>query len=277
MFELMPGLAPREPEFIGRQQEFSFLEKKLQDIQQSNGATVLLAGEAGIGKTRLVTEFFSSAKDAKIIRGWCMAESLEPLMPVREALRSAGLQHLVSGAAPPRVASAYLMNEAGLLIAKVEREESGLDPDIFASMLTAVGTFVQDTLAMMGDGQHGGLNSLGYGKYRILVQTHKGFSLALVMEGMESEFLVDDMNRILLSSAKDLVGWGGDMAGTEKDSAKLAWLIESGKYDGAFLVDDPKLRRENLFDNILLGIQRATEQQPMIIFLDDLQWADPTT
>ena len=37
------------------------------------------------------------------------------------------------------------------------------------------------------------------------------------------------------------------------------------------------MKQENLFDNILLGLQRSSESRPVLLFLDDLQWSDTTT
>ena len=264
-------------EFVGREKEFGKLKKIIDDIESSKGRMVLLSGEAGIGKTRLVSEIIKEAEKRKfkIISGKCLSESLEPLFPIKEALRNSGLAHLIY-ATPPYVLSAYLMNEAGLLIAKVEREEERIDSDIFASMLQAVGSFVQDSFSMMGK-EGGGLNTLGYGNYRIIIQRHGRISIATVIQGKESEFLVEDMKNLLIEIGDTLDFWDGDTEKVMSYRAKLEYFIKSGKYNGKFLVDDPKIKQENLFDNILLGLKRISQEKPLLIFLDDLQWADPTS
>ncbi|MEW5936934.1 MAG: tetratricopeptide repeat protein [Candidatus Thermoplasmatota archaeon] len=274
----MKELALHHPELVGREEELGRLRAKLEEALQEEGSTVFVAGEAGIGKTRLVSELIkdAEAKGAQVIRGWCLAESLEPLFPFKTAFREVGMHHLIAGAPPPKVISAYLMNKAGILAAKAEREESGLDPDIFTSMLKAVGDFVQDSLSMMGKGGQG-INIIGYDRYQILLQSRGNVSLTCVIEGTQSEFLVDDMRRVLETVGDRLDGWSGEMSEVPDLAPKVSWLIESGKYDGRFLVDDPKLKQENLFDNVLLGIQRASIERPIVHFLDDLQWADPTT
>jgi DNA-binding CsgD family transcriptional regulator/tetratricopeptide (TPR) repeat protein len=50
--------------FVGRIRELGQLEAALDATRAGNGATVLVAGEAGIGKTRLASELGSRARDA---------------------------------------------------------------------------------------------------------------------------------------------------------------------------------------------------------------------
>ena len=85
------------------------------------------------------------------------------------------------------------------------------------------------------------------------------------------------MRDILADIGNDLVSWSGNMSETKDIEPKISMLIDCGKYDGKFLVDDPKIKQENLFDNVLLGIQRSSIDKPTLLFLDDLQWADVTT
>ncbi|MFO7618510.1 MAG: tetratricopeptide repeat protein [Thermoplasmata archaeon] len=275
----MEEYALRQPELIGRDIELARLKKSLQNALEGRGSTIFIAGEAGIGKTRLVSELISDAekKGAQVIRGWCLAESLEPLMPIKTALREAGLFHLISGDPPPLVVSTYLMNDAGMLIAKAEREQLELDSDIFAGMLQAVGNFVKDSLEMMDGSGAGSLNTLGYGDFTILIRTLGKLTMATVIKGEKSEFLIEDMKGALVCFGTTYDDWSGDVSATEPARSKISWFVDSGKYNGKFLVEDPKIRQENLFDNVLLGMQRSSENKPLLLFIDDLQWADPST
>ncbi len=269
----------KEPEFTGREEQCSLLKNSLDKAIAGHGSTILISGEAGIGKTRIVSEIIGEAADrgANIIQGWCLAESLEPLMPVKEALRGANMLNLLSYEPPPKVISAYLMNDAGLLISKAERTETELDADIFASMLKAVGNFVNDSLGMIGQDDSGGLNTIGYANYKIILQSKGRLTLAIVIEGGESEFLIEDMRRIL----GDIEGkFNPDIIEASKVSwldPKIFWFIDSEKYEGTFIVDDPRIRQENMYDAVLIGLQRVASTSPLLIFLDDIQWADPST
>ncbi len=279
MVELTEANVTFEPVLIGRDEESAELRSMWDGVRKGKGTTAMISGEAGIGKTRLVDEFLQSVEgdDASVIRGWCLADNLEPLMPFREGFRDAGLPLFVSDDPPPKVVSIYLINQGGLMITKAEREESDLDPDIFTSMLNAISNFVTDSLGMMGEKEYGGLNTIGYGKHNILIQSIEGLSLATVIEGTNSEFLIEDMKNTLLEIGDRFDSWDGDADAAERIKPNIDWFINSSKYNGRYLVDDPKLRQENLFDSVLLGLRRISWEQPIILFLDDLQWAEPTT
>ncbi len=266
-----------QPKLTGREKEFEWLVERWAEVRTNRGSTIMISGEAGIGKTRLVTELVELAHDAKVIKGWCLTDALEPLMPFKRAFMNADMYHLIAEKAPPKVISAYLINKDGILIAKTERTETDLDPDIFASMLTAVGNFVGDSLSMMGESGESKLSAIGYGHYQILIQTVNNLSIAAVIEGGNSEFLIDDLRKTLSSFGDKLQTWNGDTSIVKELEPHISWFVESGKYEGEYLVDDPKLKQENLFDNVLLGLQRLSSKQPIILFLDDLQWADPTS
>ncbi len=271
-----------EPKLIGREEELQRLIRIFNDVRSKNGSTVFISGEAGIGKTRLVEEFANNISqdcDIKFLKGNCLQESMQPLLPFREAFRKGNLQHLISGDPPPKVISTYLIDNTGILISKAEREISDLNGDIFAPMLETIESFVKDSLSEMGksEDEGAGLNTIGYGKYKIVIQSGEKFSLATIIKGTKSEFLIDDMNEKLYEAENKLESWDGDVSETEKVESQVSWFTESNKYEGEYLVDDPEIKQDNLFENILLGLKRSTEEKPIVLFLDDLQWADPTT
>jgi len=57
----VPGLIDRTP-FLGRRQELATLLRCLDAAAEGEGRLVLVAGEPGIGKTRLLAEFAEHAQ-----------------------------------------------------------------------------------------------------------------------------------------------------------------------------------------------------------------------
>lgn len=89
----MPSPRPISPYFAGRRAELAQLEEAFATIAESHeGAVYWIAGEAGVGKTRLVSEFAKSLQDrAMCLSGACIpqSESGLPYAPFMGALRQA--------------------------------------------------------------------------------------------------------------------------------------------------------------------------------------------
>jgi predicted ATPase len=77
-----------EPVLVGRERELETLQHYLDLAVQGKGATVLVSGEAGSGKTRLMNEFLSASKQKRAftqLSGWCLSNSGVPYFPFIEA------------------------------------------------------------------------------------------------------------------------------------------------------------------------------------------------
>jgi len=85
---------------VGRGVELAYLERCWREAADGQRALVLLAGDAGIGKTRIAAELSSRAHDdgAVILYGRFDEETLTPYQPVVEMLRgwSAGAKKPIS-------------------------------------------------------------------------------------------------------------------------------------------------------------------------------------
>jgi predicted ATPase/DNA-binding CsgD family transcriptional regulator len=78
-------------DLIGRNQELNTLEQALGDVSRGIGRCLLLTGEAGIGKSRLVEELKHQAASEKftILQGNCFEQNLSfPYAPWIDALRA---------------------------------------------------------------------------------------------------------------------------------------------------------------------------------------------
>ena len=79
------------PDFIGRQLELAVLASALDDAESGNGQMVMLAGEPGIGKTRLAHELtaLADARSARVLWGWCHERrGAPPYWPWLQTIRS---------------------------------------------------------------------------------------------------------------------------------------------------------------------------------------------
>ncbi len=273
-----------QPEMIGRDAELKELEAYLEEAAEGRGNTIFISGEAGIGKTRLVNEFGEIARSRgfQVLTGYSMYESLSPYMPFYDALRSGGLDFLFEEESP-RVEAFYLITKGGKLIKEVLREETDLNPDIFTSMLTVVSNFVSDSLAKLsGEQREEALRGLSYGEHNILIEAGEFTNLVVILKGKENEFLVEDMREVL-SGVKNTYGdvlkdWDGDEGKLEEIEKPMLSLIRSGKYDGVYYgKEDPKARRNLLFDNVCLGLIRQASSMPILLCLEDMHWADPSS
>ena len=85
-----PGEFPRSPEMVGRATQFHSVVERWKAALDGRGGAVLLTGEAGIGKTRLVRELarrFSQDHSLVLSTSCYVLEQSEPLAPFLELLR----------------------------------------------------------------------------------------------------------------------------------------------------------------------------------------------
>lgn len=79
-----------EPAIVGREKELEELESFLNSAIAGNGKTVFISGEAGVGKTRLITDFIHEAKKlgVRTLIGWCLSNAAVPYFPFFEAFNA---------------------------------------------------------------------------------------------------------------------------------------------------------------------------------------------
>ena len=79
------------PVFVGRADELGELVAAMAGARAGTPGLVLVGGEAGVGKSRLVAELtaYASADGDRILAGQCVGfdEATIPLLPVIDALR----------------------------------------------------------------------------------------------------------------------------------------------------------------------------------------------
>lgn len=105
---------------IGREADLLNLRTILADALEGNPRGVVVGGEAGIGKTRLLQEFIvEAAQSARVATGQCvdLGDAGPPFAPVTAVLRALaaelGGDRLVAAAGPGGAALRVLLPELG--------------------------------------------------------------------------------------------------------------------------------------------------------------------
>ena len=81
----------RASDFIGRRPELAVLTSALDDALSGQGQMVMLAGEPGIGKTRLAHELteLADSRGANVLWGWCHERlGAPPYWPWLQSIRT---------------------------------------------------------------------------------------------------------------------------------------------------------------------------------------------
>ncbi|MBO4141723.1 AAA family ATPase [Micromonospora tulbaghiae] len=88
---------PEEPVFVGRDHELNTLRRRLSEAGQGTARTVLIGGEPGVGKSRLMAAFAREARErgAHVLAGACEEHFGDPMpyAPLLEALETFGREH----------------------------------------------------------------------------------------------------------------------------------------------------------------------------------------
>jgi len=74
--------AERESGFVGRQSELAFLKKALNEAESGRPRLVLIGGDAGVGKTRLLRQLRSEIEPGALVLYRTRSSSRLPTSPI---------------------------------------------------------------------------------------------------------------------------------------------------------------------------------------------------
>ncbi|MFO7619047.1 MAG: tetratricopeptide repeat protein [Thermoplasmata archaeon] len=266
---------------IGRETELGILEKALQGASEGQGRSILISGDAGIGKTTLVQEFVRRAEGVRILSGAAMSGSAQPFQVFSKAMGGVMTRPLFEEHEYKTFTELFAIDRAGLLVAQASPQNEGLDADIFAGMFSAVQDFVRDSFDR-GGGEGGSLGRLEYGDMKILIEHGKHLFLVAVFKGVEHA----DMRGAVRNALRDmesrhghaLESWSGnvrDIAGVKNDIDSLArtrFLVRKS-LEGVSLEQE----RIRISDEMLDQLGELSAEKPVILLLEDLHWADESS
>ena len=133
---------------VGRVEEMRILTEVIDDLRQGNGRTVVVLGEAGIGKSRLLAEWRRYARRANVvwIQAGCSAlDESTPFAGLLELLRAAAESTAVTGEARS-ILDALLDNDRGPdevdQVPEAERFRTLAAVAAFATELASIGPVV---------------------------------------------------------------------------------------------------------------------------------------
>ncbi len=199
--------------FVGRQSELDRLEAALGEALAGHGRVLLVAGEAGSGKTSLLRAFLAraEAKDQSLVSAWgdCsdVQGSSDPYLPFREVL----------------------------------------------ALLTGDFEDTPDKTSVSKENR---------GRLRAVL-TRSGQILVDVAPDLINVILPGSRVVALMGKAvAKRVGWLEKLEGLSKKAPEQS------------TVGDPSLTQDHIFEEVTAFLGKLSEVSPLVIVLDDLQWAD---
>ena len=130
---------------VGRGTELEQMEARIDRARSCAGGILLVSGEAGIGKSRLIAEVSSRAGDAVVMSGAATQGATAPYGPLVAALRSRLRTdpEALAGFGPLSEHLAMILPELGRPAASTDR------PTLFEAVRCALAHLAQDALVLM--------------------------------------------------------------------------------------------------------------------------------
>lgn len=264
--------------FVDREEEMKRIKNSLKRTSTGEGELLIIRGEAGSGKTRLLQEAAAEAEKQGFSVGFgtALAESVVPYHPWKEVLEGLGLDVILKELPPPKLFGLYLITADGDVKVKVERE--GAKSKLLSDLISSLEESVTDSKAQkrLLDGD---FILVGRDGHKSILWQGSDVHLGAIVEGDEDEgFLADIM--ALGDKAESILSGETHEEGDPYRIVKthLRQLLDSEIYEGIdYAREDPKMRQNKLFEHVALGLSRRAKGSSLCVLIDDLQWADPSS
>jgi tetratricopeptide (TPR) repeat protein len=259
--------------FVGREAELGRLDDSLSRAASGKSQVVVVSGEPGIGKSRLLEEVKSRASKAgfSILAGGCPSEGAAPLQPLSKALGTA----LFEAGRHVSFDFVMLLDDSGSVAARSSASGSA---EGYAKVLSAVQGFVKDSFA----GAEGSLGKLEFGETKIVAERFGGGALVAAFRGPEHE----DMRRAVKAAARrvsELVRGRMDDWMKNESMAHLleveARALASARFRVRRSLEGVKLQDElnRISESLLCALASLSSAKPVLLVVEDIHWADDST
>ena len=268
---------PAATRFVGRASELGTLCGFFENVQKGEGRLVVVEGEAGAGKTRLVTEALQRYKEKgfTVLEGRC-AEGSDPYLPFIGAFSDT-----------TTIMGSFLIYRDGRVIGHWSRRtDFSADAEVVSGMLSAIQDFITQSFA----GTPGGaLREVRHGGLDLIMEHGENAYLAVVVSGPRPLGLQQQMKNLLSSFHEKYAGalekWDGVVdrfAGVEELLQEIVSVRQFGiermrGLQEQMAPERPRhleKDRERMFESISWHIQVIAQERPLAISIDDLQWMD---
>ncbi|MBI5001503.1 MAG: tetratricopeptide repeat protein [Euryarchaeota archaeon] len=270
----------REPRFVGRTAELDTLTRHLGEALSGRGRTLIVTGEPGMGKSRLVREFLRKHGEeggCLVINGAALADSAHPFQLFSSALRETTAAPLFQETEFVSFSTVLALDGQGRVLACVtSKTGSDFEAGRLAKMISGVQDFVCDSFFKQTPEKKGGLDRLEYGDAKVLMERGDGFVICALFKGGENP----EMREHLRRTVREMEALGGGEGG------RTVYSLQSAL---THLVDlRMKVRRDlervnldaernRISGEILKALSRIADDKPLILALEDVHWADESS
>lgn len=277
-------LSKENPGFVGKTEELDAFKEIISDPKGAKKKAILLAGEAGMGKSTLALEFKALAKK----RGMLVLEghsrpNARPYFSFTDALRDHDPEEIFSREKRTFFEEVFLIDNSGKLMKHLYRgEKRSIDEDLFGSMLTAIQGFITDSFK----GEKGdGLRGMEYEDMNILVEHGETLFLACVSKDQESRDMREAARDVLATAEwmiNDRLGkWDGNTGSIDFLDKHMRAFIEksysAGEMNPRDYIEAERIEVYNRLLEALTVLSIAGENKGLLLVLHGLQNADSYT
>jgi len=168
----------------------------------------------------------------------------------------------------------FIISKAGLMITHTSRKQINRDEQLTSGMLSALQDFVR--YSFRGEDTTEGLARLDYADTTILIEQGKNIFAATVTQ-TEHPQVREDLKKIvgiIEEIYKDvLMSWDGDSS-RFTGAESIIKAVMNKKYPTETNLEDEK---KKIYNNVLSTIQTSSEKKPLLLIVDNMQWADKDT